>query len=349
VTLRALPALLAASTLACAGAGPRPSASAAGGAAPAGAPRDAASLAAEGEAALRANAFPRAEQLLREAAKLAPADARVGALLATAVFQQARFDEAIGLARTSLERGETYEARLVEGRVSAIRRRLDDAVRAYERCAALQPKNPEAWSALAAARLALGDADAAGRAWDELARLEDPVQAPLKAEDRVWTDILRLQPDPFQVQEALDRSARGTAAHLAGKYAEAVHEYRAVVGTVPTFAHCWSELGKSYAKMGLPADAEAAYRTALAAYRPDQAGLRADTQALLAGLLLGQDRPASEALALARAAREVRGGRPDVIATLARACERTRDPGCAPPAERPEPATAGAPRPTGAR
>jgi tetratricopeptide (TPR) repeat protein len=298
------------------------------------APRDAASLTAEGEAALRRNAFPQAESLLRQAAKLAPDDARVGALLATAVFKQARFDEALALARTSLEKGETYEARLVEGRVSAIRRRLDDAVRAYDRCAALDPRSPEAWSAVAAARLSVGDGESATRAWDALARLEDPVKLPLKAEDRVWTDILRLPPDPYQVQEALDRCSRGTAAHLAGRYAEAAYELGVVVASIPRYAHCWSELGKSQARLGSPDVAERSFRKALESYRPDQAGLAADTRALLARLLLDQGRNASEALALARAAREVRGDRADVVATLARACAATGDPGCAAPAGR---------------
>ena len=257
--------------------------------------------------------------------KLAPGDARIQALQSVAVFHQARFGEALRIARASLALGETYEARLVEGRVSAIGRRLDDALHAYGRCAALRPGSAEAWSALAAALLATGDSEGAARAWDRLAGME----APLKAEDRLWTDILRLPPDPAQVQEALDRCSRGTAAHVAGRYAEAAHEFRAVIRTVPTFAHCWSELGKSRSRLGQAAEAERAYRAALQSYRPDQAGLRADTQALLAALLLDQDRNATEALALARAARDLRGDRPDVNTTLERACKATRDPGCA--------------------
>ncbi len=342
VNLRVL-ALLAAATVACAGAGPRPAAHATG-AAVSGAPRDATSVAAAGEAALRRNEFSRAEALLGQAAKLAPGDARTGALLATAVFQQARFDEALALARASLEKGETYEARLVEGRVSAIRRSLDDTVRAYDRCAALQPNNPEAWSAVVAARLAVGDAAAAARAWDELARLEDPVKLPLKAEDRVWTDILRLPPDPYQFQEALDRCSRGSAAHVARRYDEAAYELQVVAASIPGYAHCWSELGRAQAKLGRTADAERSFRTALENYRPDQTGLRADTQALLARLLLDQGKDAAEALSLARAASEVRRERADVVATLALACEKARDPSCAAkPAEQKAPAAADLP------
>jgi len=319
-------AILAALAVACASTGPRPPAGAAPlDAAPA---PTAASLTTEGEAAIRANAFPRAEQLLAQAVKLAPGDARIQALQSVAVFHQARFAEALRLARESLALGETYEARLVEGRVSAIGRRLDDALHAYQRCTALRPGSAEAWSALAAAQLASGDSEGAARAWDRLVGIE----APLRAEDRLWTDILRLPPDPLQVQEALDRCSRGTAAHVAGRYAEAAHEFRAVVGTVPTFAHCWSEYGKSEARLGRTAAAEQAYRAALPSYRPDQVGLRADTQALLAALLLDQGRNPSEALALARAASGIRGDRPDVGATLARACAATRDPGCAAPA-----------------
>jgi len=316
-------AVLASLAVACASTGPRPSADAPPqGGAPA---PTAASLTTEGEAAIRANAFPRAEQLLAQAVKLAPGDARIQALQSVAVFHQARFAEALSLARASLALGETYEARLVEGRVSAIGRRLGDALHAYQRCTALRPGSAEAWSALAATRLANGDSEGAAAAWDRLAGIETPH----KAEDRLWTDILRLPPDPLQVQEALDRCARGTAAHVAGRYGEAAHEFRAVVGTVPTFAHCWSEYGKSEARLGRTAAAEQAYRAALPSYRPDQVGLRADTQALLAALLLDQGSNPSEALALARAASGIRGDRPDVSATLARACAATRDPGCA--------------------
>lgn len=326
---RALPALLAALAalaLACATAAPHAPAAVAGApAATQAAPRDPAALVVEGEGALHENDFARADALLAQAAKLAPADARPLALRSVAVFQRARFEEALEVARASLALGETYDARLVEGRVSAIHRKLEDAVRAYARCTALRPAAAEGWSALAAARLAVGDGDGAAKAWDELAKLEDHV----KAEDRLWTDILRLPPDPAQVQEALDRCARGTAALVGGNAGEAAHEFRAVVGTVPTFGHCWSELGQANAEAGKPDDAERAFRKALEVYRPDQAGLRADSQALLARLLLDRWKDAKEALALAKAAAEVREGRPDVAATLARACERTRDASCA--------------------
>jgi len=338
VPVRILTAVLALLAAACASTAPRPPAEPASVPADVSPGRDVASLVAEGEAALRTNAFPRAEERLGQAAKLAPGDARIQALLAVAVFQQARFGEALGLARASLALGETYEARLVEGRVSAIGRRLDAAVHAYERCTALRPGSAEAWSALAAARLATGDSDGAASAWGRLVGIE----APLQAEDRLWTDVLRLPPDPVQVQEALDRCSRGTAALVAGRYGEAAHEFRAVVGSIPRFAHCWSELGKATARLGQAGEAERAYRAALQSYRPDQAGLRADTQALLAALLLDQKRNAAEALALARAAREVRGDRPDVIAALGRACEATRDPGCAAGAGEPK---QGAPAP----
>jgi tetratricopeptide (TPR) repeat protein len=312
---------LAALALACATARPpSPPAQAAAEAAPA--RPDPSALVAEGEAALRANAFPRADELFGRAAQAAPGEARPLALRSLAVFHQARFPEALSLARSSLALGETYEARLVTGRVSAIRRSLDDALRAYERCVALRPESAEAWSALAAARLAVGDEAGAARAWEGLVGTE----ARGKAEDRLWTDVLRLQPDPVQVQEALDRCARGTAARMAGHDAEAVHEFRAVVGSVPGYAHCWSELGKSWARLGRTSETEQAFRTALAGYRADQGGLRADTQALLAAHLLASGRDPAEALALARSARAVRGDRPDVAATLASACART--PGC---------------------
>jgi tetratricopeptide (TPR) repeat protein len=319
---RASPTFLAfaALALACATAAPRAPAAAA---APA-ARREPAALVADGEAALGRNEFARAGELLAEAAKLAPADPRPVALRSFAVFQQARFDEALALARASLGLGETYEARLVEGRVSAIRRDLGDAVRAYERCTVLRPAAAEGWSALTAARLALGDADGAAEAWVEVAKLEEHA----RGEDRLWTDILRLPPDPAQVQEALDRCARGTAALVSGHAGEAVHEFRAVVGSIPTYAHCWSELGRASAKIN-PADAERAFRKAHETYRPDQAPLRADTEALLARLLLDGNGDATEALALAKAAAEIRKGRPDVIATVARACEKTRDASCA--------------------
>ena len=305
----------------CATSAPRPSSDAS----PAAPARDAASLTADGEAALRSNDFRRAEALFGQAQALAPGDARIQALLSVAVFQQARFAEALKIARASLALGETYEARLVEGRISAIARYLQEALAAYERCAALRPGSAEAWSALAAAQLANGDSEGAARSWERLVAVE----APHRAEDRLWTDILRFPPDRLEVQEALDRCSRGSAALVAGRAAEAAHEFRAVVGTVPTFAHCWSELGKAEARLGDAAGAEQAFRAALRTYRPDQEGLRADTQALLAALLLGQGRNASEALELARSAAEVRRDRPDVAATLARACAATRDPGCA--------------------
>jgi tetratricopeptide (TPR) repeat protein len=301
---------------------------------------DAARLVVEAESALRANAFPRAEKLLAEAAVLAPGDARIQALRSVAVFQQARFVEALRLAQGSLEIEETYEARLVEGRVSAIARRLPQAVTAYQRCTVLQPSSAEGWSALAAARLATGDGDGAAAAWERLAAIE----APAPAEDRLWTDILRVPPDPAQVQEALDRCARGTAARVAGRYEEAAYELQVVVDSVTTFAHCRTELGRALSRLDRGAEAEQAYRAALRSYRTDQAGLRADTQALLAALLLDRRQGAGEALVLARAARDVRGDRPDVLATLSRACAETRDPSCT--AEAGGPAPTSSPRPS---
>ena len=85
-------------------------------------------------------------------------------------------------------------------------------------------------------------------------------------------------------------------------------------------------------KLARPDDAEQAFRKALGAYRLDQEGLKADTQALLAKLLLDQKKSASEALTLARAAKEIRGDRADVLAVLELACAKTKDPACAKPA-----------------
>ena len=109
---------------------------------------------------------------------------------------------------------------------------------------------------------------------------------------------------------------------------------RYLTGTIKLQSNVTLYVGPGATVLGSPDVAERSFRKALESYRPDQAGLAADTRALLARLLLDQGRNASEALALARAAREVRGDRADVVATLARACAATGDPGCAAPAGR---------------
>ncbi|BDG01024.1 tetratricopeptide repeat protein [Anaeromyxobacter oryzae] len=286
--------------------------------------RSAAEALAEGEAALQVGKYQAAEAAFDEASRLDPSNERPRALRAVAVFRSARFDAALALAQESIARRETYDARLVEAGVLAIRRRFEDAARSFERCAALEPASAEAWSALVGVRLALGETDGAEQAWASLVG----VTTPADAEDRVWTDVQRMQPDPFQVEEALDRCSRGTAASIRGNQPEAHHELMAVLGTVPTYAHCWSELGRVHWKMGQLEDAERSFRTALAAYRPDQTPLRGDTEALLAALLLERKGDGAEAVRLARAALQHRGERPATVALLARACAAAGDASC---------------------
>jgi tetratricopeptide (TPR) repeat protein len=273
---------------------------------------------------VRAGDFRAAEALFAEAATLAPGDPRPAVRHAFAVFCQGRIDDAFPLVEAALAKGDDAEGRMIAGRILAIRRHLERAAASFERATALEPERSDGWSALAAANLALGDEAAAARAYAESARLD-----PAKAEDRLWTDILRIQPDPVQIQEALDRSARGTAAYMASKYGEAAHELQAVIGTVPGFAHARAELGKAAWRMRNVALAERHLREAISSYRRDQEPLRADTQGVLAALLVSEKRNAREAVELARAALALRGERPMLLETLATACEQADDPACA--------------------
>ncbi|BDG01333.1 tetratricopeptide repeat protein [Anaeromyxobacter oryzae] len=295
--------------------GPEPARSARAGVRPGG-------VMAEAEEALRRSEWPRAEALLA-AAELEDAGARPTALRAVAVYRQGRYAEARAIARSSLERGETYEARLVEGRVLARDRRLEDAARSYERAVALAPTSAEARAALVAVRLALGDEDGARRAYVALAAVD-----PLDAELRVWEDVLRVPPDPDAPRDVVDRCARGTAARLAGDDRAAGAELRAVLEVAPACAHCWAELGKSAWRLGEVESAEAAFRRALGAYRPEQQGLRADTQGLLAALLVERGGDAAEAITLAAASLAVRADRASTREALIRACSTVEDPGC---------------------
>lgn len=280
---------------------------------------------AEGEAALQRSDWARAEALLARAEQLAPAAPRPTALRSLAVLRQGRATDALALARASLGKGETAEARLVEGRGLAAHRRFEAAIASFERCAALDARGDEAWGALAAARLAVGDAAGAERAYAELARRAGASGA----EDRVWTEILQMPPDPAQIQEALDRCARGTAAYLAGRYVEAHYEAAVVLGTIGGFGHCWSELGRASQKLGRLEEAEQAFRRALSTYRPDQAPLRADTEALLAAVLLERGGVPGEAVTLARDSLAVRPGRAATVEVLAKACALAKDASCA--------------------
>ncbi|HET9594951.1 MAG TPA: tetratricopeptide repeat protein, partial [Anaeromyxobacteraceae bacterium] len=286
--------------------------------------RPVSALVSDGEGALRSGDFRRAEALFAEASAREPGAVRPAVLHARAVFQQGRFEDARALVTSALARGDDAEARVLDGRLHVIARRLEEAARAFERATALAPGDAAAWSALAAVRLALGDDLGAEDAYAASARL-----APADAEDRLWTDVLRAPPDPAQVQEALDRCARGTAAYMAGKLGEAAHELRAVIGTVPAFAHCRSELGKILARTGDARAAEHSFRDAIASYRAGQGALRADTEGLLAALLASQDGRAAEAVPLARSAIAVRGERPALLDALAQACDRAGDRACA--------------------
>jgi tetratricopeptide (TPR) repeat protein len=215
---------------------------------------------AQGEAALKRSDWKSAEALLTQAEREDPRSARASALLATAIFHQARWADALAAAQRSLAKGETFEARLVEGRVLAAQRKFEGAIASFERCTVLDPGSADAWSALSGARLAVGEQAGAERAYAEVAKRLPRIEA----EDHIWTDILRMQPDPLQIQEALDRCARGTAAYMAGQYPEARYEQVVVLGTVPQYGHCWSELGKTSWKLGKLDDAEQYFRRARA-------------------------------------------------------------------------------------
>lgn len=318
-----IPVMLAILALACATARPP---------APAATPSQsqarpgAAELAASARQALGENRFEEAEALFTAAAAAAPDDPALLVGRARARFARWRAAEGLADLERSLALRDGAEARALRGRQLAMGRRFDDAIPDLERAVALAPSDAATWCTLAAAQTNRGDDVEVRRAFGRAVELLGPHDA----QERCWTELLAMPPDPVRPQESLDRSTRGHVHFLAGEWASGWREDLVALRYAPDYAWALAGVAEAGFRLGDVGFAEKALRQAIATFPASAAGLRADAQGRLAELLLARATPAAlEARDLVRAALAERPDRAHLLALLGRACDAAEDAACA--------------------
>jgi predicted Zn-dependent protease len=265
-----------------------------------------------------------AQRLFEQAAAEAPGDPEPQAGLARVAFATGRLTDAVAHADRALALGAGPELLVLRGRARAFLRQLDEAVKDLEDAAARSPADADAWAALVAVQVARGDAHEARRAFGELRRRAGDAAAI----DRAWTQLVGIRADPVQPQEALDRCARGHAAALAERWADAEHEYVNGLKRAERFEWCYAALAYAIWKVGDAGGAEVRLRRAVDGFDPAKPELRADARGLLAEVLIVRGKH-GDAAQEARAALAVRPERAALLETLARACDGAGDAACA--------------------
>jgi tetratricopeptide (TPR) repeat protein len=317
------PVILATATLACATA--RPPQSAAPGVATPSPPAPVPVSAGEARAALAQNRFAEAEALFGAALARSPADPDLLVGRARARFALWRPAEGLADVERALALRDGAEARALRGRQLALGRRFDEAIPDLERAVALAPADAVTWCTLAAAQVNRGDDVEVRRAFGRAVELLGAHDA----QERCWSELLGMPPDPVRPQESLDRSTRGYVYFLGGEWAAGWREFLVAVRYAPDYAWALAGVAEAGFRLGDVAFAEQLLREAIGKFPAAAAPLRADAQGRLAELLLARGGAALEARELARTALAERPGRAHLLALLARACDAAGDAPCA--------------------
>jgi tetratricopeptide (TPR) repeat protein len=319
------PAFLATATLACAtvrSPAPAPTAAAPPAAAPS---RADTAEAAAARLALAENRHVEAEALFSTALAATPGDRDLLVGRARARFALWRPADALADVDHALALRDGADARALRGRQLAVARRFDDALADLERAVALAPQDAVAWCTLAAVHANRGDDVEVRHAFGRAVQLLGAHDA----QERCWTELLGMPPDPVRPQESLDRSTRGYVHFLAGEWGAGWREFLVAVRYAPDYVWAVAGVAEAGFRLGDVAFAEKLLRQAIDRYPASARGLRADAQGRLAELLLARGGAAVEARALAHAALAERPERAHLLALLARACDAAGDATCA--------------------
>jgi predicted Zn-dependent protease len=278
------------------------------------------------EEAVRQGAWGEAEARTAALVEAQPASARAWLLRGQALLGAGKAAEAVGALERSVALGDSARARYGLGTARAQGGQLEGALADFLRAVELEPGYGLGWKSVAKAQAALGRFPEAARALLEAQRLR-PTDAEAEELGGLLGQALAARQLP---REALQHHARAGALEKQGRAADAEAAYRAALAQAPAFADCHYRLGMLARARGAQGAAEEALRAALAGYRADEDLLRAEAQLALADVLLAQGGTrAAEAVALAKAAISARGERPVALDVLARACQAAGDEACA--------------------
>lgn len=275
-------------------------------------------------AAIRAQDWPRLEELARAAARRDPKDSQPWLWIGVALVNQGKEGEGEKALRHGIAVKETATLRHRLGQLLLGRGKPAEAEKELLRATRLA-EGDQLWGDLARAQVRQGKDDAARKS---LARARQLSPDPRAFEDvqteLAGREVMRTLSPPARA--ALERAGRASAR---GASEEAEKAYREVARLAPDFGLARYQLGRLAEQRGDLATAEGEYRAAIVRLRPIEVFPRAEACEALARTLLGLARKDGEARSWAEQAIALRGERPEYVATLARACEDGGDRECA--------------------
>lgn len=305
------------------------------------------------EAAAKKGNHLEAADLARKSVQNAPGLFKARAVLAEALVNLGRPEEAIEVLEKSLQTDPRSYGYFLLGRAYTLKQQLEKAKENYQASIRKYPAYAEAHYGLARTCVRLGEADAAGQSmaryrelmakrypgrqgmdmlpesfetlcadaailYTDTGRIYYAHQQPVEAE-RLWRRAAALSSGNIDCRQALAWLSRSE-----GRTAETIRWLEEVAKLDPENPNCWLEIGNLYLVLAQLRPAEEAFQKACAVAPQDAPG-----HAALAALYLRSGQRSAQALSLARAAVKLA---PTVenYSLLAAACERNGDqPGAA--------------------
>ena len=187
--------------------------------------------------------------LFASAVEACPNSVKAQGLLGDALAGRGALDRAVASYREALRLASPIPSEVANihnnlGNVYQLQGRLDEAIDAYERAAALQPDYAEAMHSLGVAWLKRGD-PAKAAAWFERA--------------------VALRPDDAEAHYNL-----GLSCQSAGRPEAAIRHYERAVALRPSYAEAYYNLGNVYRDRGMTSAAVKAYRKFVEVWRGDE-------------------------------------------------------------------------------
>lgn len=267
------------------------------------------------KAAMKEGDWPRAESLYGELARRQPRNPAGKRGLGIALVKQEKNDKAVEALQGSLELGDDVETRLQLAAAFGALGRYPSALPHLRKAVKLAPANPATWSRLADALVKVEKPDSAA---ETLLQSKQPCAK--CAGDEEWGHVADT------VAEALGAKAEKLLAAKdvegARKNAEAATALRPDLGVTHLVQ---ARIAKS---SGEARDAEGEYRKAMEGL-PDAKSEPGAAARLELATLLMTDGKGGEAVKLAREVVAARGDDGAALDALGRACDVTKDVGCA--------------------
>jgi len=199
--------------------------------------------------------------------------------LAATLSTGGRLSEAEGELNHALALQPNYdEARRELGRVLARQGRIDEAVKEFRAAIALRPQSWSAYSAMGLALLGAQRYSEAADAFQRVTELQPDNYIGYQQLGTAYQSMGRAEAAlaSYQKTIAIRPSAQaysniGAIQHSRGQFALAVDAYRAAIALRPNSAATHRNLGDALTKLGRTADAQMAYRQAVALARADLA------------------------------------------------------------------------------